>query len=162
MERNSAFVAAREPPDAAILVVYGGLDVSVRKVTGSEILTTLLDSGLWFSARVPASARSGMKCVFYETRVGFTGDATLEEIGSTGKGDIDKFERIPLRMYPFRWKLSSVRRFIEPTDARHILGSLSFISNKHHWGYAFRSSPRLIPMVDYKIIIAASTFHEVM
>ena len=136
----------------ALLVVFGSLGDGDLRLSGDAIYRTLAANNLWFVARIPRDLTPGTPTLFYESKIGFRGTAILDSIGRTTADDQSLVGRIPIKLYPYKLVLERWHDFAIPVDPRPHLAQLSFVSNKKHWGHSFRSSPRIVPMADFRII----------
>jgi predicted RNA-binding protein len=56
-----------------------------------------------------------------------------------------------------RLELTEMVEFKKPLDLKSLVGRLSFIANKKHWGNSLRISPRSIPKKDYHLIVSTAS-----
>ena len=146
------------PREEALLICYGDIvaDDGTR-IAGRTILESLVGRGYWLAMRMPKGWAPGIPVLLYQSQQGFTASATLKDVEQSRAADW----RLPgeplFWRFPFKIILDKVRFFKEPVAARPILQKLWFVTNKAHWGHAFRTSPRLIPKADATFIMARGT-----
>jgi hypothetical protein len=62
-----------------------------------------------------------------------------------------------MQFYPHKLILDDIRHFDAPIRIGPLVSTLEFVTNKTHRGHAVRSSPRFIPLSDFRKIVAAAT-----
>lgn len=56
-------------------------------------------------------------------------------------------------IFPFRFRLNTVKIFHQPVEIKPLIPNLGFITNKIMWSGHFRQAMREIPEEDYQIIL---------
>lgn len=144
-------------PRRAILVVYSRFETrDGRNLAAGEIFDAFVRRGYWLAPRLPAEAENGMRVVFYESSAGFTGVGRLERVEASRGTDWTLPDPTSVSLFPKKLTLCDVVVFAEPVPAKPLLDLLAFITQKEHWGQAFRYSPRLIPDSDVANILRAA------
>ena len=82
------------------------------------------------------------------------------EIVSEGYEDTKPLFITPERMgdevFPYRFKLKTIKIFKEPVEFKPLIPDLQFIKNKKMWTGHIRVAMREIPEEDYRLIISAA------
>jgi len=140
-----------------LLLVFGDLDTSGRRLFAPEILRTLLGACVWLTPRLPKALRLPTSAVFYMTGVGVVASARVVGVRPTKSLSVTPLPGLPLSMFPFTLDLADVKILEKPHDVRPLIDRLSFVSNKTYWGHGFRYSPRLISRPDFRLLTTPRT-----
>jgi len=137
---------------SALLTVFGDIEVQGRALDASTIYRLLTEERVWLFSRKIAPV-PGTQVLFYRVGSGFVGSAVVVAVADDRHNESTALRSFPERMYPYKIHLSAVRTFAHSVDVRPLLPKLSFVRNKTYWGHSFRTSPRMIPASDCRLII---------
>jgi hypothetical protein len=136
----------------ALLIAFGGLEFSNAGITADRLYESLISRGVWLTSRVPTSVQTGTDLLFYQSRRGFRGTATLAEVSQTMYSDW-QLPGDAFRLFPIKLMLTNVHTFAKPLEMKPLANALSFVPNKKYWGQAVQNTPRIIPLHDFKLIV---------
>ena len=102
-----------------------------------------------------ARMQPGDGLAFYSPRASFPNGEPLQAFTAIGRvGDGPVFEVAPVEPAPI-YRRGATWLDATPAPIKPLLGALSFIRNKEHWGAAFRYGIVRVPREDFAAIAAA-------
>jgi hypothetical protein len=138
----------------AVLVTFAnGISANGVSVSSNRIFARLMAMKRWYLARPIRKQKTNMKALFYEAGAGFRGHATIKESFAVDGHDKAVLEQLGVPFLKVRLDIDDIVIFEKPVPGAPHVHSLSFVSNKKHWGHSFRISPRLIPAEDFQRIL---------
>ena len=98
---------------------------------------------------------AGDKIIFYSPKTAYDGDEPLQAFTALGTVTDDELYQGEMAGGFVAWRRSLTFEKVDETPIKPLIGDLSFIADKTHWGYKFRFGLFEIPEADYQLIAAA-------
>lgn len=134
------------------LLVFGDLMSHSGILSGTSIANELLSRNEWFTKK-SSLLTAELPVLLYQARHGFVATAVVASTEATQRCQI---QGVFLARFSLRIELRNVERFSSPLLPASLATSLSFVRKPATWGAYFRTSPRLIPIEDFRTILEAA------
>lgn len=141
------------------LLAFSNSSTNLGVVTATQIYDELMKMSVWYVPRKSKLFVERAPAVFYQSAVGVRGFAILSGVKDVSGLDRGILQRYGLDYLSVKLTLTEITTFDEPVKLAPIVESLSFVSNKKHWGQSVRQTPRIISVADFDTIISCSRRH---
>lgn len=102
--------------------------------------------------------RAGDRIVFYSPKTSYTGGEPLQAFTAIGRVKDEDLYQVEMAPDFVPWRRNIEFFECSETPIKPLIGELSFIKDKTHWGYMFRFGLFAIPEADFKKIQQAMDF----